>query len=258
MPVEDRAADLRRRVAEHPFWWHSIELADGVVTPGHKSLDVLEGELESLRLPDLRGKTVLDIGAWDGYFSFAAERLGALRVVALDFHTWATDMIAFRDPPPSASDAVTLWDPSALPGKRGFDIAHQVLDSRVETVFGDLLTLDPAELGTFDVVLFLGVLYHTRYPLEMLERVAALTAGTMVLETESFSIPGRTASLAQFFETDELAGDASNWWSFTEPALTGMCRSSGFSQVAFLEPYYRYVAEPSGLVRHRALAHVAV
>jgi len=253
MPV----ADLGHRVAEHPFWWHSIELGDGVVTPGHKPLDVLEGELESLRLPDLHGKTVLDIGAWDGFFSFAAERLGARRVVALDFHTWGTDMWALRNPKESVSEAATLWDANQLPGKRGFDLACQALDSRVESVFGDVLTLDPAELGTFDVVLFLGVLYHTRYPLEMLERVSALTAGTMVLETESFSLPGQTASLAEFFETDELAGDASNWWSFTEPALTGMCRSSGFSEVAFLQPYHRSPPEGSGLVRHRALAHVA-
>lgn len=178
-------------------------------------------------------------------------------MVALDFHAWATDMSALSDPPPQGSDVAGLWDPSALPGKRGFDIAHEVLGSRVETVFGDLLTLDPAELGTFDIVLLLGVLYHTRHPLQMLERVAALTGEMMVLETESFSIPGLTVPLVEFFETDELAGDASNWWSYTEPALTGMCRSSGFSRVSFLEPFYRAVPEPSGLARHRALAHVA-
>jgi tRNA (mo5U34)-methyltransferase len=62
-------------------WWHQIELPGGYVTPGP---DHSADKLASLRLPDLRGKTVLDVGAFDGYFSFAAERLGATRVVALD------------------------------------------------------------------------------------------------------------------------------------------------------------------------------
>ncbi len=61
-------------------WWHSIDLGDGVVTPGYKSPELLETELAALRLPDLAGRSVLDIAAWDGYFSFAAERLGAARV----------------------------------------------------------------------------------------------------------------------------------------------------------------------------------
>jgi tRNA (mo5U34)-methyltransferase len=111
-------------------------------------------------------------------------------------------------------------------------------------------------LGQFDVVLFLGVLYHTRYPLEMLERVASLTRGVMVLETESFTLARSSGrSLGEFFEADELAGDDSNWWSLTEPAIAGMCRSSGFASVGFLPPYHRYAPEADGLTRHRALAH---
>ena len=240
-----RTLQLRRRVASHGYWWHSIELGDWVTTPGRKSAELLKAELECFQLPDLRGKSVLDIGAWDGYFSFAAERRGASRVVALDYHTWAADMVA------------KTWDPDGLPGKRGFDLVREALDSRVESVFADVLTIDPAELGQFDVVLFLGVLYHTRHPLQMLERVAAVTGGTMVLETEAFTIPGHDdAALTQFFESDELEGDASNWWSFTEPALAGMCRSSGFESVRFLEPCERRPPEPSGIARHRAIAHV--
>src|SRR5947209_8231120 len=87
-------SELERRVAEHALWWHSIDLGNGVVTPGHKPASVMNEELEALALPDLRGKAVLDVGAWDGFFSFAAERLGARRVVALDYYTWATDPAA--------------------------------------------------------------------------------------------------------------------------------------------------------------------
>jgi tRNA (mo5U34)-methyltransferase len=245
---------LAERVASHPFWWHSIDLGAGVVTPGHKPLSVLQDELDYVKLPDLRGKTVLDIGAWDGYFSFAAERQGASRVVALDYWTWATNPAAIVDR--ASSTATPAWDTVGLPGKGGFELAREALGSGVESVFKDLHVLDPSELGQFDVVLLLGVLYHTRYPVEMLEKVAALTRETMVIETESFTIPGfEGASLGQFFETDELAGDDSNWWSLTQPAIAGMCRASGFSEVSFLEPYHRFAPEANGLVRHRAIGH---
>src|SRR4051812_46257253 len=83
--------ELEQKVAAIPFWFHSIELAAGIVTPGLKSPEQHTRELASLRIPDLRGKSVLDIGAWDGFYSFAAERLGAARVVALDHHVWCLD-----------------------------------------------------------------------------------------------------------------------------------------------------------------------
>jgi tRNA (mo5U34)-methyltransferase len=241
-------------VASHPFWWHSIDLGDGVVTPGHKPLAVLKDELDCIQLPDVTGKTVLDVGAWDGYFSFAAERQGASRVVALDYWTWATHPAAIVDR--TGTSTTPTWDPVGLPGKKGFEIARDALGSNVESVCREMHVLDPTELGQFDVVLLLGVLYHTRYPVEMLEKVSALTRELMILETESFTIPGfEDAKLGQFFETDELAGDDSNWWSLTEPAIAGMCRASGFSDVAFLTPYHRFAPESSGLVRHRAIAH---
>ena len=67
-----------------PVWFHSIDFGQDVVTSGWKSHSHLEGEVKSFRLPDLRGKTVLDINTWDGFFAFEAERRGASRVVALD------------------------------------------------------------------------------------------------------------------------------------------------------------------------------
>jgi hypothetical protein len=81
----------RVAVAEVPFWWHSIDLGDGVITPGHKDPSFIRRELASMRIPPLAGKSVLDIGAWDGFFSFEAERQGARRVVALDHFVWRID-----------------------------------------------------------------------------------------------------------------------------------------------------------------------
>ena len=85
-------AQLEEMAESVGFWWHSIDLGQGVVTKGFKTPETLQHELESLRLPDLRDKTVLDIGAWDGFFSFEAEKRGAKRVVAFDHHIWSVDL----------------------------------------------------------------------------------------------------------------------------------------------------------------------
>ncbi len=131
------------------MWWHSIDLGQGVVTPGYQSPELLKAEWQHLQIGDLSGKSVLDIGAWDGWFSFQAERAGAERVVALDYR-----------------------DGEA---RRGFDVARAALGSSVEYVAADFMANDLAGLGEFDVVLFLGVLYHLREPILGLERVAGLT-----------------------------------------------------------------------------------
>ena len=79
--------------ARQYFWFHSVDLGNGVVTPGSKSLDVLHAEAETVFGPlDLRGKSVLDIGAWNGYFSFEAKRRQAERVLATDHFCWTPEI----------------------------------------------------------------------------------------------------------------------------------------------------------------------
>jgi tRNA (mo5U34)-methyltransferase len=225
------------------MWWHSIDLGESVVTPGRKPVD-LERELRALQLPDLRGKTVLDVGAWDGFYSFAAERLGASRVVALDHFVWSIDRDALEAqraerlrrglPLEHPQGQPGVWRPDTLPGRRGFDLAREALGSRVEPVVADFMEVDLAELGAFDVVLFLGVLYHLRNPLLALERVAAVTREVAVIETEAkaFARSGRRA-LCEFVE-HEYRGDPTNWWLPNENAVTGLCRAAGFAGVRVL------------------------
>ena len=67
-------------------WWHKIDLGNGMITPG---IDESAERLRIMRMPDdLSGMTVLDIGAWDGFFSFEAERRGARRVLATASFAW--------------------------------------------------------------------------------------------------------------------------------------------------------------------------
>ncbi|MDP2709973.1 MAG: methyltransferase domain-containing protein [Solirubrobacteraceae bacterium] len=266
--------DLRARVDAVPFWWHSIDLGDGVVTPGVKSATLLQAELDTLGIGDLSGKSVLDIGSYDGFYAFQAERLGAERVVALDHYTWSMDLGGFDayrrrciesgTPVEEPHTLADYWRPDTLPGRRGFETAHAALGSEVEVVVADFMDCDLASLGTFDVVLYLGVLYHMRHPLLALERVAAVTSprGTAMIETlaESFRASERH-KLCRFMEGDELNSDASNWWSFNEPAMLAMCREAGFASATLQRAPARWkrraAALARGTVSYRAVLHAS-
>ncbi len=231
---------LKDLAASVPFWWHSIDLG-GFTTPGARSARALKRQLRSLHLPDLEGKTVLDIGTYDGFFAFEAERRGARRVVALDHWVWSLDLPAHvaywkacrdRGIVPEPYDETPHWRPEDLPGKRAYDVAHAALGSRVETVVGDFMTMDLETLGMFDVVLYLGVLYHMENPFEALKRVAKVTEGVAVIETQAIVFSSqRKKALFEFFESNELNNDVSNWWAPNQRALEGMSRASGFHRV---------------------------
>lgn len=241
--------EIQTRIAAVDRWWHSIELAPGIVTPGGKSAAVLRDELAALRLDDLAlaGKSVIDIGAWDGFYSFEAERRGAARVLALDHFVWCLDFaeagrqrearVAAGQPPPDYDDIPSAWRPDLLPGKQGFDTAREILGSRVESRVGDLMEIDPAALGTFDVALYLGVLYHVKNPLDALRRLARITREVAVIETQAVVLDGfERFALCEFYETDECNGDPTNWWAPNEKALLGMCRAAGFRRAELVAP----------------------
>ena len=191
-------------------WYHSIRFPGGYVTRGHQSEEQLAARLAQFPIPqDLSGKRVLDIGAWDGWFSFEAERHGG-DVVALDCV-----------PIPS------------------FQQVHRKLKSRVEYRILDFYELPYEKLGKFDVVFFLGVLYHLRHPLLALEIVCGLTTDVAIVE--SFVIDGETwkehekaIPTMEFYETFELGNQYDNWNGPTVACLLAMCRAAGFARVELM------------------------
>ena len=88
-PARLSREEIEREVNSVPFWWHSIEIG-GVTTPGKSEPERQRRIVRTF--PDLRGKSVLDVAAWDSFFSFEAERLGADRVIALDHLVWELDI----------------------------------------------------------------------------------------------------------------------------------------------------------------------
>jgi tRNA (mo5U34)-methyltransferase len=218
-------SELRSKVSS-VRWYHTLDLGGGLVTQG---VDDTPLRLARLDLPaSLTGRTVLDIGAWDGFFSFEAERRGASRVVAADHYSWHG----------------TGWGTKA-----GFELARAALGSRVEDLDIDVMDLSPERAGTFDVVLFLGVLYHLPHPLLALERVASVTRELLIVETVVDMIGVRRPAMA-FYPGRELNGDPTNWWAPNVPAMHGMLRTVGFRQVRTVTP------ERSALYRGtRAASH---
>jgi tRNA (mo5U34)-methyltransferase len=228
-------AELQEQ-ADALSWYHSIDLGDGVMTKGasaqEKGVEIL---------PDIAGRSVLDIGAWDGRFSFLAEKAGAARVVALDHYAWGVDFdargaywaecIGRGVLPDQTRDETDFWLPD-LPGRRSFDFAVATLESKVQPVVADFQTCDLEEIGAFDVVLYLGVLYHMKEPLSALERVRAVTKEVAVIETEAVHIQGLDdEALLQFYAGSSLRTDFGNWYVPTIEALRNLCRAAGFSSV---------------------------
>jgi tRNA (mo5U34)-methyltransferase len=194
--------ELKQEVAKIR-WYHSIDLGNGILTPGWEKNTA--SRLKAFQIPDdLSGLAVLDIGAWDGFYSFEMERRGAKRVLATD--TWP------------------------LGNKRGFELARRALNSHVEDMTIDVLDLSPEKTGVFDIVLFLGVLYHLRHPLLALERIFSVTAKQLILETHVDMVWNPRPAMI-FYPNAELHNDPSNWWGPNPKAVIAMLKSVGFNRV---------------------------
>jgi tRNA (mo5U34)-methyltransferase len=190
--------ELRQRAAAVD-WWHTIDLGHGVVTDGGQTARALA----RLHMPErLDGKSVLDIGAWDGAYSFEAERRGAARVLSTEH---------------------------AVSNQRGFELAREALGSSVERQTLNLHDMTPERIGTFDLVLCLGVLYHLRDPYGGLERIASVTKRMLILETAADMLDVHRPTAA-FYPADELNGDRANWWGFNCAALVGILKAVGFRE----------------------------
>jgi len=217
------AEELRSRVASFPFWYHRIELPGGVVTPGMAPL-----RAESYGVPqDLSGLRVLDVGAWDGYWSFEALKRGAREVVAID------DFSDYRGN--LAPDERKAW--------QTFDLCREALgygEERCRRIEMSVYDVSPERLGRFDAVFLFGTLYHLRHPLLALDRLAAVCTARIFVESailDDYS-PYRggftkqysgNQMVMEFYPTNEYAANESNWWSPTLQCLAGMVFAAGFS-----------------------------
>jgi tRNA (mo5U34)-methyltransferase len=221
LPTQLTAERIQQRVRELGDWFHNLDLRGVKTAPNHflGNYPQLKWELFAHAVPeDLTGKTVLDIGCNAGFYSIEMKRRGAERVVAVDF------------------------DECYLAQARFAAEVHEV-----DIEFRQMSVYDVAQLGEkFDVVLFMGVLYHLRHPLLALDLIHEHVARDLLIfqsmqrgskgifpvkenyefwETEMFDHPGFPR---MFFIEKKYAGDITNWWIPNRACVEAMLRSAGF------------------------------
>ncbi|HVT94598.1 MAG TPA: DUF1698 domain-containing protein [Bryobacteraceae bacterium] len=210
MGINRREELCKEALGRH--WFHTIDLGD-IVTPG---VDRSAEKLARLQMPArLDGLTVLDVGAYDGFFSFEAERRGAKRVVATDKFCWSL---------------------TGMGDGRGFDIAHELLHSRVEKKVIAVEDISAETVGVFDLVLFLGVLYHAPDPLGYLRRVRSVCKSQLILETHVDALDYPRPAMV-FYPGSTLNNDPSNHFGPNLLAVEAMLTEVGFGRVVLLQQY---------------------
>jgi tRNA (mo5U34)-methyltransferase len=209
--------DLAKRVGELG-WYHTLELAPGVVTDGMFDLGPYVGRYG---LPArLDGMRVLDVGTWDGFWAFEMERRGAAEVVALDL-----DDERELDWPPRRRPETFPENPRGA----GFRLAKEVFGSKVERVICNLYDADPADLGTFDLVFCGMVLIHLRDQLLALERIARLCRGTFITVEEFDPLAGLVPFPAARYRADRQASVV--FWQPSARTWRRMLWTAGFDEV---------------------------
>ncbi|MDX6658571.1 MAG: tRNA (mo5U34)-methyltransferase [Solirubrobacteraceae bacterium] len=245
--------EARLAVAGNPLWYHTLEVAPGVVTPGW--FDVRPA-LARIPFPDVRGKRCLDIGTYDGFFAFELERRGAAEVVATDI----SDHAHWDWPPDMRAAGPDRLAAIAGPEKGlGFRIAKELLASEVQRVECSIYDLSPDRVGTFDVVVCGSLLLHLRDPLRALEAVRSVCDGVFLSAEEirlGLSLLTRGRPVAELNGSGELG----QWWVPTAAGHEQMVFAAGFEVVQRTRPYCIALgpAHPRPKLRPRIVARTAL
>lgn len=223
-------------IEEKVGWFHSIDLKDGITTPGGRGWEERR-KLFSI-YETVKGKTVLDIGAMEGGDTFCAEDAGASSVTALDVDNYfeydlglnaAWDYTVDRYLQINRENPENEW--VFLNSKRfGFELCRQVRHSRAERISGTVYDLCPSRHGMFDVVYCFGLLYHLRHPVLALDRIAAVTKDKLFICSQIFDGYAPYANTMLYYN-DTWRGSYTNWFVPTPQALIDMASSSGFRRI---------------------------
>lgn len=215
---------LRAAVASLP-WYHTIELGGGIVTPGVFDLRPL---VDQFGIPDrLDGKTVLDVGPGDGFFSFLFEERGAASVTTVELPSWGAHdsspiLKAFYETQPDATPKI--HDALAL--------AVSARGSRVQRTFVSIYDFDPAVHGRFDIVFCSSVLLHLTDPLRALYRIFSATKELALVSTP---IDDEASAEPRALFRGTATGHT--FWLPNRTCLMQMARAAGFGNVEWVSRF---------------------
>jgi tRNA (mo5U34)-methyltransferase len=218
LPIDVDPATARATAAAVPFWFHTFALNRdaGIYTPG-------QARDHRYRIPALparfSGMRVLDVGTFDGFYAFLAERRGAGRALAVD------------------NEQYTYWVRSRwgikLEGGAGFRAIRRLLDSGVEYRNMDAFELDGLR-ERFDFIFCFGILHRVENPLGLLRVLRALTApgGSVLVETYGIRAGDRNGPAIRVSAPGEVyAGDDFVYWGFGDSGLERLAQIAGFASV---------------------------
>ena len=190
--------EAKALVATVTHWHHAFEIYPGLMTPGSYNPSTL---FQSADFPaDLHGLRVLDIGTSDGFFALQLARRGAA-VVAIDYRRKQD---------------------------HGYHVMEALNPNKIDYHQMNVYELPAKNLGLFDIVLFMGVLYHLPDMLRVLHIIRQCCAGTMYLETHSENAFCQDIAAARYYSGSSLAGDHTNFWAPNRLCVLDMLYDAGF------------------------------
>ena len=211
-------------------WYHTFELAPGIVTPGWQDTRSIAGDIP---FPPLNGARCLDVGTFNGFWAFEMEQRGAAEVLGVDVlkpEDW--------DWPAGSDPAVIESIAERQAGGRGFEIAKRELGSSVERLEMSVYDLDPDTVGRFEVVYLGSLLLHLRDPVRALEAARSVCSGHLVVANGVDPL----LALIPRMPLARLDGRGRPWWWQSNAAgLQRMVEAAGFTiesgpQVVFFPP----------------------
>jgi len=211
--------DERARAAEERDWYHTIELAPGVVTKGWFDTRAVA---PSLPWPDLTGRRCLDVGTFDGFWAFEMERRGAAEVLAVD----VPDPSQWDWPAGSEEEARRAIGSRKGAGD-GFLIVKDALGSEVERRELSVYDLSPAAVGLFDFVYVGSLLVHLRDPvgaLEAVHSICAPSARLLLVDGIDFALSALSRRPAAFLDGRGRPW----WWKANAAGIARMVEAAGF------------------------------
>jgi SAM-dependent methyltransferase len=222
---DTRRDAARRAVAANPVWYHAIELAPEVITPG--AVD-LRSTASKVLPPELSGKRALDVGTFDGFWAFELEKRGA-EVIAID----VDDVTDAEWPPHHRDRYIRIAREMDVELGRGFRLAAEALRSTARRVGCDVYDLTPDRLdGSVDLAFIGALLLHLRDPVRALERVrSVLVPGGELYLLEPVSLRDTLLSPRTAKARFEPTCTPFNWWRPNALTLRSWLTVAGFSQL---------------------------
>jgi tRNA (mo5U34)-methyltransferase len=268
--------ELERCIAQNHDWYHTLELAPGVTTPGIVDARPIVPQVPIPR--SLNGMRCLDVGTWDGFWAFEMEKRGAAEVHAVDVPD------PFKWDWPARTQILESYEGGrenlelTKRNGNGFPIAREILGSSVERHEMTVYDIGPDALGTFDFVYVGSLLLHVRDPVLALERIRTVARDRVVVNDYVEYVLSKLRPRTPTARLDSR--DRVWWWQPNVAALHSMIEQAGFEILERGRPYFvpfgpryevprrslrqtlRYLRTASGwedvVMHRRGISHAAV